>query len=298
MRHVVVVGALDGIHLGHQALLVRARREAEKRDASAIALTFWPHPSAVLGNPNAMLIASPRRQHELLAAAGIMVKTIPFTEGLASMAPAQFVRDVFVAQLGAVAVVAGADWRFGCNRSGTLQDVTTYGIEAVPCDDVLVGGRRCSSTWIREALAAGDLAMAERLLGRRYDLDGVVAHGHKRGRTIGYPTANVVTDINTLLPSGIYATRVCVDGQWFGAATSLGTNPTFGGGAPRTLEAYLLDFSGDIYGQCVRVEFVARLRDEQAFASVEALVGQIGRDVQETVRVLLNHSESGRTKTP
>lgn len=285
---VVAIGNFDGVHVGHQRLLDLARARATALDGQAVVLTFDPHPAKVLAPRLAPpLICMPARKRELLAERGVDVLCLePFNAETAAQSAPEFVARTLVEQLGAREVVVGYDFTYGKKRGGNAQTLVAAGREAgfavhvVP--QVSVDGLVASSTKIRELLHEGNVAGARLLLGRDFDLDGTVVRGAGRGRALGIPTANVAVEGELLPRRGIYATRVSVDGgPWIAAATSLGTNPTFSGEIT-TLEPHLLDFDGDLYGRRLRVAFVAWLRGEERFASVEALVTQIRADIAET----------------
>jgi riboflavin kinase/FMN adenylyltransferase len=280
----VALGNFDGVHLGHQALV----REAARLGRAA-AVTFQPHPGKVLQPELApQLITLLPRKLELLEAAGADAVVVqPFTSGYARTTPAEFEAQLFDV-LGAAHAVVGADFTYGARRAGTvetlrqaaaLRGASVHVVPAVAVDGVVV-----SSSKVREYLLEGRVEAAQRLLGRPFDLDGMVVPGDRRGRTIGVPTANVDTQ-NELRPAaGVYAVTVRFrEGDGFGerraGAANIGVKPTFGGTAV-TVEVHLLDFSGDLYGRELRVEFLERLRPEQRFGSVAELVGQIRRDVE------------------
>jgi riboflavin kinase/FMN adenylyltransferase len=277
---VVAIGNFDGVHVGHRALLDRARTLATTHDARVVALTFDPHPSATFGRAPVML-ASVERRVELLGEAGAdCVVVEPFTRELACLAPDAFIDDIVIGALHARAIVVGYDFNYGAGRSGTTATLRAHGeragVEIAVVPVVEVNGEVASSSRIRAHLAAGELAAAERLLGRRWDVDGVVVHGAERGRTIGVPTANVATSLVPLpIKPGIYA--VTLDGM--PGVASLGTNPTFVDGGALVLEVHVLDWSGDLYDHLVRVAFVGWLRDEAKFDDIEPLVAQIRADI-------------------
>ena len=289
----IAIGNFDGVHLGHRALIARARELAEANDALTVALTFDPHPSALLAPARApRLLTSIGRRIELLGDAGADAVVIePFTRELAGIAPGAFVDDVVIFALRARAIVVGYDFSYGQGRTGTIEALRAHGIHAgievavVPA--VMVDGEVAASTKIRGHLRAGELARAERMLGRPWDVDGVVVHGAGRGRAIGVPTANIATDVELAIAPGIYAVTLSIDGgAAMPAAASLGTNPTFVEDGGLVLEVHVIDWDGDLYGRRVRTTFIARLRDEQKFDSVDALVAQIQRDIAQA-RALL-----------
>jgi riboflavin kinase/FMN adenylyltransferase len=281
----VAIGNFDGVHVGHRALIRRARELAGAQDAAAVALTFDPHPSVLLAPKPPQMISSLARRIELLAEAGADVVVVePFTRDLASRAAHAFIDDIVLGALCARAIIVGYDFTYGHGRSGTTEALRAHGgragIEVAIVSAVELGGEVASSSRIRAHLQAGDLPAAERLLGRRWDIDGIVVHGAKRGRAIGVPTANIRTDTELVLRAGIYAVTLTVDdGAPLPAVASLGTNPTFVEGGGLILEVHVLDFDGDLYGKRVRTTFVAHLRDEAKFDSVDALIAQIRQDI-------------------
>jgi riboflavin kinase / FMN adenylyltransferase len=292
-RHAVVaIGNFDGVHRGHRALIDRARLLGDAHGARVVALTFDPHPSAIFSAAPPPMIASLARRVELLREAGAELVVIePFTRELANVAPTAFVDDVLIHALSAQAIVVGYDFTYGRGRMGTTEALRQHGnaagVEVAIVPVVEIDGEIASSTRIREHLRAGELAAAERLLGRRWDLDGVVVHGAKRGRAIGVPTANIRPDSDLPLRAGIYAVTLGVDGATLPAVASFGTNPTFVDGGGLVLEVHVLDWNGDIYDRRVRTTFVSRIRDEAKFDTVDALLVQIRADIAAARRVLL-----------
>ena len=289
---VVTIGNFDGVHLGHQALVRAARARSDARHETCLALTFDPHPTAVLHPDRAPLrLMTVAQKGELLAGMGIdVLAVLPFTRDVAGLAPADFAANVLRGALGARAVVVGEGFRFGKARSGDIGDLERLGrdlgFDVVAVAAVLHGGVRVSSTRVRESLLGGDVLGAAALLGRPYFVDGRVVRGDGRGRTLGIPTANLEVENEILPREGVYAARVRLEaGVWHRAVVNRGRRPTFGGGAPTT-EAHLLDFEADLYDQRLRVSFVARLRDERAFSGRDALVAQIQADMEAARRVL------------
>jgi riboflavin kinase/FMN adenylyltransferase len=294
---VVTIGVYDGVHLGHHAVLRLVRELADARDLAAVCVTFDRHPAEVVRPESApTLITSPQQKLELLDATGYLdlCFVLHFDEARSREPAEEFVREVLVNAAHARLVVVGADFHFGRGRGGDVAllqrmgaelgfEVIGLGLEAAP------GGAIYSSTHIRELLAAGDVAATAALLGRPHEVRGHVVEGDRRGRQLGYPTANIAVPGRCCLPAdGIYAgTFIGADGVERPSALSLGRRPTFYESADMPLlEAYVLDFDGDLYGQDVRVRFVERLRGEVKFDSVDALVAQIERDVVDTRRVL------------
>jgi riboflavin kinase / FMN adenylyltransferase len=287
----VAIGNFDGVHVGHRALIARTRELAEAHVARAVVLTFDPHPGAVVGAGGPPRIASLSRRLELLEEAGVDAVVVePFTRDLAGRAPAAFIDDVVLLALRARAIVVGYDFTYGHGRAGTTDALRAHGANAGVEVDVVraveVEGEIASSTAIRARLRAGELARAARLLGRRWDIDGTVVHGAKRGRAIGIPTANIAPESDLVIAPGIYAVTLTVEGTPVPAVASLGTNPTFVEQESLVLEVHMLDHDADLYGRRVRTTFVERLREERKFASVEALVEQIHRDIADARRVL------------
>jgi riboflavin kinase/FMN adenylyltransferase len=282
----VAIGNFDGVHLGHRALIARAKELAEANGAITVALTFDPHPSAVVGRCIAPpMISSLERRLELLEAAGADAVVVePFTQELAGKAPHAFIDDVVLFALRARAIVVGYDFTYGHGRAGTTDALRAHGARAgievgiVPA--VEVNGEVASSTKIRTYLRDGNVRAAASLLGRPWDVDGVVVHGAKRGRTIGIPTANIAPASELVIAPGIYAvTLETPNRRPMPAVASLGRNPTFVEQGGLVLEVHVLDFDGDLYDQRVRTTFVSRIRDELKFDSVDALVAQIHRDI-------------------
>ncbi|HET7807251.1 MAG TPA: riboflavin biosynthesis protein RibF [Gaiellaceae bacterium] len=267
----VALGTFDGVHRGHRRVLDAAVAAGE----TATAVTFDPHPRVALGYGVELLTPLERRL-ELLGEAGIdETLVVDFDLEVAQLEPEEFVRRVLL-PIGTEVVVAGANFRFGRGRSGDLELLRRLGLDArsVP----LVEG--VSSTRIRDLLRAGEVERAARLLGRPAEVDGTVVAGDARGGTLGFPTANLRPESGLLVPGyGIYAGVA----DSHRAAISIGTNPHYGGGE-RRIEAFLLDFEGDLYGRKLRLELWQRLRDERAFESEAELVAQIGRDVEATRR--------------
>jgi riboflavin kinase/FMN adenylyltransferase len=288
----IAIGNFDGVHLGHRALLDAAKRRAAEHGGTAIALTFDPHPTAVVAPHLAPpMITSRARKLELLAEAGMDATIVePFTPELAALPAADFVDRILAGALGVRHVVVGWDFTYGKGRGGTTSTLEAHGARAGFGVDVIgkvtVEGDPASSTRIRGYLRGGDLPAARRLLGRDYDLDGAVVRGAQRGRTIGFPTANLEPDVEPLLAPGIYAGWARVGDADVPAAISLGTNPTFVSGGGLVLEAHLLDWDGDLYGQRLRLRFVQKIRDEAKFDSAEALITRIRADIVEIRAVL------------
>ena len=281
---VVALGVFDGVHLGHRAILDTAVARAKKDGGTAVACTFDPHPAEVLQPERAPLpITTLDERVALIAESGIgLTVVVAFTPILAAMEPETFVSEILAGRLGAREVVVGFNHRFGRGARGDAQLLREIGIrvgmhaEIVPPLDA--DGTPVSSSAIRAALQRGDVAGAARMLGRAYFVSGNIVEGAGRGRSIGFATANLATDRPLLTPAGVYACRLSVGNVTHGAVVNAGVRPTFGEKV-FTLEAHVLDFSGDLYGRRARLDFVARLREERKFAGIEALKAQIAADV-------------------
>ncbi len=280
----VALGVFDGVHVGHRAILGAAVAHARATGASALVCTFEPNPLEVLQPDRApQAITTLEERLDLIAGCGVDgTVVLTFTREVAAIEPEAFVKDVLVERLAARQVVVGFNHRFGRGARGDaalLRDLGgRLGFSVDVIEPLSVDGVPVSSTAIRAALGRGDLASAERMLGRPYTLPGKVVPGAGRGRTLGFPTANVAPDRPVLLASGVYACGAEVAGQAHRAVVNIGVRPTFGGDT-LAVEAYLLDFAGDLYGQTIRLTFTSRIREERRFPSVDALRAQIADDV-------------------
>lgn len=281
----MTIGSFDGVHLGHRAILEHVMRKAQARRLQSAVLTFEPLPreffSPAQAPPRLMSMAE---RLDALARAGVQQVFLQrFDRAFASIAAEQFERDLR-GRYGARWLMVGEDFRYGTRRMGDLQSLRAagerHGYEVVPISAVMAGGERISSTRVREALREGNLAEAARLLGRPYSICGRVVQGAKRGRALGFPTANVRLARPKPALAGIFAVKCFVDAETRGleGVASLGINPAVKQDGQATLEAFLFDFSGDLYGRRLTVEFRKKLRDEAHFASLEALAAQIQRD--------------------
>ncbi len=294
---VVTIGAYDGVHLGHRAVIGEVRRIAEARGVKSAVVTFDKHPASVVRPESApKLLTTLDQKLELLASTGVdIVVVVPFDHERATEAAESFVMSVVVGCLGAKAVVVGSDFHFGKDRRGNIDLLTAMGGEEGfdVLSMALIGspdGAKVSSTAIRQAIQAGDMSAAAAMLGRSVELRGLVTDGDKRGRTLGFPTANVAVPDEMCLPAdGIYAAWYFrPDGVRRPAAVNLGRRPTFYDNQSYSLlEAFLIDFTGDLYGEKAIVQFIERLRPEAKFDSLEGLVEQMNRDVDDA-RALLS----------
>jgi riboflavin kinase/FMN adenylyltransferase len=292
-RSVVTIGAYDGVHLGHRAVIAQVRARAAALGARSVVVTFDRHPASVVRPESApKLLTDAQQKLELLASTGVdATLVVPFTAEQAGEAPVDFVQRVLVDALAVRGVIVGEDFHFGYKRGGNVQllrDMAgTRDFEVLPLGLVARADgvdEPVSSTAIRRALAGGDVQRAADMLGRHHELRGVVGPGDQRGRTIGFPTANVEVDASLCLPAdGVYAARVTIEGavgSTHDAAVNLGRRPTFHEHAEHSLlEAHLLDFAGDLYGQRLRVVFHAFLRGERKFSGIDELKSQLQVDI-------------------
>jgi riboflavin kinase/FMN adenylyltransferase len=282
----VAIGNFDGVHLGHRALLDAAREEAHACAGPSAALTFEPHPAKVL-NPEMAprLLTTLERKLELIAESKVDATLLQtFDRPFAALSAREFVADILLKDLGVRSVVVGEDFSFGKGRSGSIRELGDWlpegGARLRVVPQVKLEGIPISSTRIREMLLEGHVEGSARLLGRHFDIDGTVVRGLGRGAQIGWPTANVQSD-NELLPqNGVYAVRARIGGRELPGAANIGRKPTFGEGGALTVEVHVIGHSGEsLLAQRLRVTFIARLRDEMRFPSIDALKAQIGRDV-------------------
>ena len=282
-RPVLTLGNFDGVHLGHQALLERVVEDARLCEGRSVVLTFEPHPLKLLAPERApRLILTHKDKMALLQSFGVDVVMIQaFDAAFAAVEAETFARDHLFRRLGVRKMWVGSDLRFGRGRKGRVEDLARWGVESGVevgvIEPIVLEGQRVSSSRIRTLIERGAMREAKQHLGRYHFVSGRVARGHGRGRALGFPTANIVSRTEVLPPNGIYATILESGGQHWQSVTSIGINPTFGDG-PRTIESYVFDFAGDLYGRSVKLFWVERIRDEKTFSSVELLVEQIEDD--------------------
>ena len=289
-ERVIALGFFDGVHLGHGALLRRAAEEARKRGCESAVFTFDRPPKEVITGIPCPLINSPEDRAALVKRLyGIdEMILVPFDDEMRTTPWDRFVTDILVGRCGAVHLVAGHDHHFGHKNQGSPELLKEkcaelgLGCDIIPA--VTIGGVTVSSTHIRKLLEEGDVETARAFLGHPHVLTQTVGHGRQLGRTIGIPTANLVAPPHVLLPKrGVYAAKITLpDGRAFGGVTNVGVRPTVNRGQDVTVEPWILDFAGDLYGQAIRVEFYRRLRDERKFESLEALKAQIRTDAGRT----------------
>ena len=286
--HAISIGVFDGVHRGHEELISRMLTEGGARRLTGGIVTFHPSPITVLRPDIELSYLSPLEQRvELLRAAGAeFVSVIQFTSELAQVSAREFV-GLLVEEVQMRLLVVGEDFALGRAREGNVEQLQIYGeelgFEVIPVPLLREANDHVSSTRVSAALGTGEMAEVEALLGRSYSVRGPVVHGDGRGRTIGFPTLNIgVSPDRALPPNGVYVTRLRLDdGREFAACTNIGTQPTFDG-KQRLVETHVLDFEGDLYGAVVTAELLLRLRDEQKFDGIDALVAQIDRDVVST----------------
>ncbi|SEC07639.1 riboflavin kinase / FMN adenylyltransferase [Paramicrobacterium humi] len=290
----VTIGKFDGVHAGHRAIIRQLKAVAAERDLKSVVVTFDRNPLSVVAPqvcPDSLV--SLEQKLDLLEQTGVdACLVLRFDTEFAAQSPEDFIRGILVEDLDARAVLVGEDFRFGHKGRGDVallrEAAPTYGFEVMIIDDVApLGERRVSSTWIRELLSHGDVARATELLGHAPAVRGVVVHGAKRGRELGFPTANLSPEAQGLIPAdGVYAGHLVVDGHRYPAAVSVGNNPTFDGVPQKQVEAYALDQDLDLYDRVVDVEFVERIRGMVAFAGIEPLIEQMTDDVTQARRIL------------
>lgn len=282
----LTMGTFDGVHLGHQAIIRQLVTGAHTENALAAVLTFDPHPVAILRPEKAPpMLTSASERAALFEALGVdLVITHPFNPEVAALTAHAFMTQIKT-HLGLSRFWVGYDFAMGHNREGNIPRLQELGQELGYAlhvvSPITAGEKTISSSQIRKLIAEGQVTEAATLLGRPYKLAGTVVEGAKRGRTIGIPTANLTAEAGRAIPArGVYACRAWVNGHPVNAVTNIGLRPTFENGPVQTsIEAHLLDFSGDLYGQSLALEFIARLRDEQKFSGIEALVAQIRQDI-------------------
>ncbi|KQQ11429.1 bifunctional riboflavin kinase/FAD synthetase [Rathayibacter sp. Leaf296] len=293
----VTIGKFDGVHSGHRAVIGTLHERARERGLAAVVVTFDRNPLSVIAPEKCPpALVGNEQKLELLAGTGVdATLLLTFDEEFRSWTPHEFVQRILVDALEARVVLVGSDFRFGARGAGDIDLLRAlgaeHGFEVELIDDVRPEhGRRVSSTWIRELLADGDVEHATRLLGHEPVVRGVVVHGAKRGRELGFPTANLSPESQGLIPAdGVYAGRLTVEGRTYPAAISVGSNPTFVGVPPKQVEAFVLDQTLDLYDRVVDVAFVSRIRGMVAYEGVEPLIRQMNDDVSR-VRVVLGES--------
>ncbi|WP_069131246.1 bifunctional riboflavin kinase/FAD synthetase [Rhodohalobacter halophilus] len=296
---VLTVGTFDGVHAGHRVLIETVVNRARNEDARSVIVTFDPHPRDIInpGSDGIRLLSTLEERAELLADLGVdEMVVIPFDRDFSLLTSEEFVRDIIWQKIGVSEFVIGYDHHFGRNREGTIETVQKLGkelgFESKVVSKQEVGNRTVSSTAVRNAIQKeGDMQLASTFLERYYILNGTVVHGDKRGKQIGYPTANISPqNSKKIIPKrGVYAVWVRVDEKYHGGMMNIGVRPTFDG-EQETLEVNIFDFDRDLYGKSVQIQFVDRIRDERGFSGVEQLTEQLKNDEKASRRLLKKHS--------
>jgi len=288
---VLTLGNFDGVHLGHQAIFRKVVDRAKAINGTSIAFTFEPHPLKVLApDRSPKLLNTFHSKMKLIESSGMqIVICADFTQEFAEQNPEEFARRVLVEGIGVKEVYIGYDYAFGKGREGGIESLTamgrTHGFAVGVVDAVKVGDTVVSSSLVRDLVSNGRVDEVTRYLGRFYSIEGNVVHGESRGRSLGFPTANIQTS-NELLPAfGVYAVRSMVGGRTIEGVASLGVRPTFGEG-PVSIEVFLFDYEGDLYGKHLEMSFIKRLRGEEKFPDADALVRQMHQDVEHAKSVL------------
>ncbi|MDX6152507.1 bifunctional riboflavin kinase/FAD synthetase [Marinococcus sp. PL1-022] len=292
---VMALGYFDGVHRGHAEVIEKARQTAEDRGLPLAVMTFHPHPKVVLSKQTEedMFYLTPLEEKQrILESLGVeKLYIVRFDQDFASLDPQAFV-DAYIIDLGVKHAVAGFDFSYGKFGRGTMETLPYHSRDAFTFSTVspyTEDGEKVSSTWIRRMVEEGEMVKAARLLGRWYTFEGTVVEGEKRGRTIGFPTANIQSEEPYLLPNdGVYAVRALIDGRWYRGMCNIGYKPTFHDerDGPPEIEVHLFEFNGDIYGKTVRIEWRDRLRGEVKFPSLDALVSQLHEDKRSAEQVL------------
>jgi riboflavin kinase/FMN adenylyltransferase len=299
---VITIGNFDGVHLGHQEIFRRVKRKARSKNGKAVVFTFEPHPLKLLRPEKCPPLITPyAKRIRLIQHFGMnAVVVAKFTREFAALSPEAFfdiLRDIFNVK----AIYIGYDFSFGRDRKGSVEKLKSFGkrnsVEIEVVEPIMLHGMPVSSTKIRHLVAEGDMPSAQEFLGRYFFLSGNVVKGHKRGQRFGYPTANIETGHELFPPRGVYATFLYFQGKRYRAATNLGVNPTFNNGA-MSIESYILDFEGSLYGEEVSVSFVQKIRDELCFSTVDALVHQIKEDVKKVEEILKHEEQVTSQETP
>jgi riboflavin kinase/FMN adenylyltransferase len=293
---VLTIGKFDGVHLGHQAVLANVIEQARRLSLPATVMVFEPHPEEVFTPDTAPARISPlAEKYQLLKAQGVdRLLCVRFNAQFAAQSPDEFIEHLLVDKLGVKFLVVGDDFRFGKGRQGDFarleQAGQQFGFEVVSTQSYRMEDCRISSTAVREALAEGNFSLAHTMLGRSFFISGRVIHGEKKGRTIGFPTANVLLNRCQTPITGVFAVKLNIDGTLYTGVANIGSRPTVNG-QRKQLEVHIFDFAGSIYGQHITVVPVARIRDEKRFSSLEALREQIALDVAKAKQILTNNDD-------
>ncbi len=283
------IGIFDGVHIGHRRIISLLRKDAREKGISSCVITFHPHPQKVLRGIDVPLIVPLKERFRLLEKEGVDVTVCySFTKAFASVQAEDFVRDMLVGRLGIRTIFVGPDFFFGRNREGNINLLEamgkTHNFEIRRVEPALLDGEVISSTTIRKLIEGGMVRKAARFLGYSFSIEGTIKEGERRGRKLGFPTANIDTEWELLPKRGVYVTWAHLGGERFESITNVGVRPTFGDNR-LIVETHIIDFKDDVYGKPIRIEFVDRLRDERRFESIDALVEQISRDVKRTKEI-------------
>ncbi|MDH5762042.1 MAG: bifunctional riboflavin kinase/FAD synthetase [Nitrospinota bacterium] len=291
---VMTIGNFDGVHLGHQIIFRRVAEIARQNNGTAIVFTFEPHPLKIIAPDKAPpLLTSFRKKMELMEQCGIdQVVCADFTQGFADQQPREFAENILVGKIGVKEIVVGYDYAFGRGREGTISYLKKMGEEfnfqVHVIDPVELEGHRVSSSYVRELIEEGDVTRARDFLGRHYSIQGPVVHGHKTGRGIGFPTANIDTSKVQIPGTGVYAVYVTSEGKVYSGVVNIGFNPTFNRDR-LSVEVHIFDFGDSIYGEEIEVAFIERIRGEIQFDSAKDLVAQIEKDIA-TAKTILSRN--------
>jgi riboflavin kinase/FMN adenylyltransferase len=291
---VMTIGNFDGVHLGHQIIFRRVAEIARQNNGTSIVFTFEPHPLKIIAPDKAPpLLTSFRKKMELMEQCGIdQVVCADFTQGFADQQPREFAENILVGRIGVKEIVVGYDYAFGRGREGTISYLKKMGEEfnfqVHVIDPVELEGHRVSSSYVRELIEEGDVTRARDFLGRHYSIQGPVVHGHKTGRGIGFPTANIDTSKVQIPGTGVYAVYVTSEGKVYSGVANIGFNPTFNRDR-LSVEVHIFDFGDSIYGEEIEVAFIERIRGEIQFDSAKDLVAQIEKDIA-TAKTILSRN--------
>ncbi|MEO6832543.1 MAG: bifunctional riboflavin kinase/FAD synthetase [Chitinophagaceae bacterium] len=293
-KPVITIGTFDGVHLGHRAILEEVITQAKKNGGQSMVITFDPHPRSILHIGTSLRILTPLEQKlQLIQKAGIdNIVVAPFSKEFALLTAEAYVSDFLVKEYHPSALVIGYDHRFGHDREGDISLLKSFGknfgfdVDEIPAH--MIRDAAISSTKIRDALNEGNISAANQMLGRNYSISGTVVKGQQLGRTLGYPTANLQpkTDMQLIPASGIYAAQVRIADRLFDSVMSIGVRPTVTDNGALSIEAFLFDFSGDLYGQEIEISFVERIRREEKFDSLETLKAAMAKDEREAREIL------------
>lgn len=291
---VATIGFFDGVHRGHRFLIEQVKELAAGKNLASTLITFPIHPRKIMqADYQPKLLSTPEEKKELLLQTGVdRCVMLPFTPELSQLSAYEFMRDILQKQLNVRVLVIGYDHRFGRNRCEGFDDYCRFGeeigMEVVKARACVLNGINISSSVIRAFLSGGEIHLANKCLGYRYYLEGIIVDGYKIGRTLGFPTANLsVSNPDKLIPAnGVYAVKVRLEGHEYKGMLNIGHRPTLDNGEQRSIEVHILHFSSDVYQKTMRIEFVERMRDEKKFRRVEELIAQLGRDAEEADRLL------------